>query len=165
LALQPERSVFVKKNQIHQDVYIGFFCLALCLLIFVLNMGLPADAAMMPRLLDGMLVVLSVLIIYHGLRKSKLPADQQEKKGLTWDDLKIPLITWGLVAVYVLLFYLTGYFIATGIMIIVMMRFMKQTSWPLILGIDAAYLLLIYFVFVRMLGVSIDGFGVLGRLL
>lgn len=155
----------MKKNQIHQDVYIGFFCLALCLLIFALNMGLPSDAAMMPRLLDGMLVILAVLIIYHGLRKSKLPAEERGGKGLTWDGIKIPLVTWGLVALYVVLFYLAGYFVATGIMIIVLMRFMKQTSWPLILGIDVVYLLLIYFVFVRMLGVSVDGFGILGRLL
>lgn len=42
---------------------------------------------------------------------------------------------------------------------------MKQTSWPIIITIDVVYLLLMYFVFARMLNVSIDGFGILGRLL
>ena len=69
----------MEKKRIHQDVFVGFFCLALCLLIYVLNNGLPADAAMMPKLLDGLLVVLSVLIIYHGLRKSRLSAEGQGK--------------------------------------------------------------------------------------
>lgn len=50
-------------------------------------------------------------------------------------------------------------------MIIVLMRFMKRTSWPVIIAIDVIYLLLIYFVFVRMLGVSVDDFGLLGKLL
>lgn len=154
----------MNKKQIHQDVFIGFFCVALCLLIFALNMNLPSDAAMMPRLLDGMLAVLSVLIIYQGLIKSKAPAEEQ-KKLFTWDGLKISLVTWGLVALYVVLFMLVGYFVATAVIIPVLMRFMKQTSWKLIIAIDVVYLLLIYFVFVRMLGVSVDGFGMLGQLL
>lgn len=154
----------MEKKRIHQDVFVGFFCLALCLLIYVLNNGLPADAAMMPKLLDGLLVIFSVLIIYHGLRKSRLPAGEQGK-GLTWDDWKIPVITWGLVVVYVGLFYLIGYLAATGIMLIVLMRFMKRTSWPVILGIDVVYVLIMYFVFAKMLNVSIDNLGLLGRLL
>lgn len=50
-------------------------------------------------------------------------------------------------------------------MIIALMRFMKRTSWPVIIAIDAVYLLVMYFVFVRMLNVSVDNFGMLGRLL
>lgn len=153
------------KKQVHQDVFIGFVCLALCLLIYVLNQGLPSDAAMMPKLLDAMLLILTILILYQGIQKSKLPADQQGKKGLTWDGVKIPLITWGLVALYVILFYLAGYFVATGIMLIVLMRFMKRTSWPVIITIDVVYLLVMYFVFARMLSVNIDNFGIIGRLL
>lgn len=151
------------KKQIHQDVFVGFFCLAICLAIFMLTASLPFDAAMMPRLLASLMVLLAIVIIYQGLEKSKAPAEEQ-KKLLTWDGLKIPLITWGLVFVYVVLFNVAGYFISTGIMIIVLMRFMKQTSWKLIIGIDVVYLLLMYFVFVRMLHVSADGFGMLGRI-
>ncbi|MDF3005256.1 MAG: hypothetical protein K0S22_1728 [Oscillospiraceae bacterium] len=154
------------KKKLHQDVYIGFVCLALCLLIFGLNINLSADAAMMPRLLGGMLTVLAVLIIYHGLRKSRIDANVEGgKAALSVDALKIPLITWGLVMLYFALFMGAGYFVSTGIMIVVLMRFMKSTSWPVILAIDAVYLLTIYFVFVRMLGVPVDGFGMLGRLL
>lgn len=152
------------KKQIHQDVYIGFAALAVCLAIFMLTASLPSDAAMMPRLLAGLMAVLACAIVYQGLAKSRLPAEQQ-KKLITWDGLKVPLITWGLVLLYVVLFNLVGYFVATGVMIIVLMRYMKQTSWKLIIGIDVAYLLFIYFVFVRMLNVSADGFGMLGQLL
>ncbi len=153
------------KKQLHQDVYIGFVCLALCLLIFALNMSLPPDAGMMPRLLDSMLAMLAVLIIYQGLRKSKLPVEEQGKKALTVDALKIPMITWGFVALYFILFIVVGYFVATGIIIAALMRFMKRRSWPVIIAIDAIYLLLIYFAFVRMLGVPVAGFGMLERLL
>lgn len=153
------------KKQVHQDVFIGFFCLALCLLIYLLCRDLPADAAMMPNLLDVLLLVLSLLILGQGIQKSKLPADQQGSKGLTWDGIKIPLITWGLVLAYVVLFNLAGYFVATAVMLVVLMRFMKRTSWPVIIAIDVIYLLVMYFVFARMLNVNIDNFGMLGRLL
>lgn len=154
----------MNKKQIHQDVFIGFICLGLCVLIYALNMNLPGDAALMPKLLDGMLAVLSVLIINQGLKKSKAPADQQ-KKLLIWEDFEVPLVTWGMVALYVVLFYVVGYFVATAIIIPLLMRYMKQTNWKLIIAIDAGYLLVIYFAFVRMLGVSIDGFGLLSKLL
>lgn len=152
------------KKQIHQDVIIGIVCLALCLLFYAMNRSLPSEAAMMPNLLVAMLVILSGCILYQGVKKSKAPAEEQ-KKLFTWDGVKTPLITWGIVLAYVLLFYFVGYFVATAIIIPVLMRFMKQTSWKLILAIDVGYLLVIYFVFARMLNVSVDGFGLLGQLL
>ena len=154
----------MKKKAIHQDVFIGFFCLILCGLIYALNRDLPSDAALMPKLLDGMLAILSVLIINQGLQKSKAPAEQQ-KKLLVWEDFKVPMITWGIVALYVVLFYVAGYFVATAVIIPLLMRYMKLSNWKLIIAIDVGYLLVIYFVFVRMLGVSIDGFGLLSKLL
>jgi hypothetical protein len=112
-----------------------------------------------------LLLVLSILILAQGIRKSKQPDQGQDAKRITWDGVKIPLVTWGFVLIYVVLFYLTGYFVATGVMLIVLMRFMKRTSWPMILTIDVVYLLVMYFVFARMLNVNIDNFGLLGRLL
>jgi len=153
------------KKQLHQDVYIGFVCLALSLMIFVLNNNLPSDAAIMPRLLGGMMMVLSLIIIGHGLQKSKLPIESQGAKALSVDAMKIPLITWGMVVLYYILFAAIGYILSTGIMIVVLMRFMKSTSWFVVITIDIIYLLLVYFVFARMLNVPIDGFGMLSQLL
>ena len=90
------------KKQIHQDVIIGFVCLALCLLFYAMNRPLPSEAAMMPNLLVGLMTVLSACILYQGVVKSKAPAEEQ-KKLFTWDGVKIPLITWGIVLAYVLL--------------------------------------------------------------
>lgn len=154
----------MNKKHIHQDVYIGFVGLLLCALIWAVNAGLPSNAGMMPRLLDGILAFLSAIILIQGLRKSKLPEEEQGKKAFTVDAIKIPVITWLLVVAYVALFKFTGYFVSTGVMLIVFMRFMKQTNWKVIIAITVIYLLLVYGVFVRMLGVSISGFGMLGRL-
>lgn len=155
----------MEKKYIHQDVFIGAVCLVFCFLFYALNMSLPSDAALMPKLLCVLLMALSVCIIISGIKKSKAPEDQREAPGLTWDAMKIPLVAWGIVLVYALLFYLVGYYIATGIMLIVFMRFMKQTSWKTILLIDAGYLIVIYFGFVRLLGVSLNSLGIIGKLI
>lgn len=155
----------MKKRYIHQDVYVGFICLAMCLLFYSLNMSLPSDSALMPKMLSVMLMILSVCIIFSGVKKSKVAEEEREKPGLTWDAVKIPFVAWGIVLAYALLFYVVGYYIATAIMLVVFMRFMKQTSWKRILLIDAGYLIVIYFGFVKLLGVSLNSFGLLEQLL
>lgn len=154
----------MEKKQIHQDVYVGIAGLIFCGLVWALNMDLPSAAAMMPRLLAGILAALSVIILTQGILKSKLPASEQGEKAFTIDSVKIPLIAWGLIAVYVLLFKYVGYFVSTGVMLIGFMRFMKIKNWKPIIAITVVYLIIVYVVFVRLLGVNIAGFGVLGRL-
>lgn len=153
------------KKTIHQDVYIGIICILLCAAIFFMNIGLEGGAGTMPLLLDAILAILSILILGHGLKKSKLPADEQGKKYITADGVKIPLMTWGIVVVYIALFYLVGFYIATAVTLPALMIFMKQKNWKIILIIDVIFLLCIYFVFDHTLGVAIDGFGLLGHLL
>lgn len=154
----------MNKKHIHQDVYIGIVGLLLCGIVWAINSGLPTDAGMMPRLLDGILVLLSAIILIQGLQKSKLPEDQQGKKAFTVDAVKIPLITWLLVCAYILLFFFAGYFISTAVMLIVFMIYMKQKNIKVIVAITVIYLLIVYVVFVRMLSVNIAGFGLLGRM-
>ena len=148
----------MEKKKIHQDVYIGIACLLLTAIIFFLNRNLPTDAAMMPRLMGGLMGILSVLILISGFRKSG-------KEFLNMDVVKIPLITWGLIAGYVILFHLVGYFIATAISVVVLMRFMKRRSWPVILLITVVYLAVMYFAFVLQMHVPVNNLGLLGRLL
>lgn len=152
------------KRKFHQEVYIGFASLIFSLLIFAINNNIPSEAALMPRLLAGVMTVLSIFIIHRGLGLSKMPKEEQPDEYLSWAGLKIPLITWGIVVLYFLLFRFVGYFIATAIVLPLLMRFMKRTSWKTILAIDGAFLLIIYFVFVKVLKMSVNAFGMLERL-
>lgn len=151
------------KKQLHQDVYIGIIALVFCAIVCYMNIGLGSGAGTMPLLLDALLAAFSIVILINGIRKSKLGTDV--KKFLTWDTVKYPFLAWCLVGVYVLLFYLTGYIISTAIMVPVLMVFMKQRNWKMIALIVAVFLLLVYFVFVRLLSVNVGGLGLLGRML
>ena len=152
------------KKQIHQDVYIGIVALIFCAVVFFMNYGLKGDADVMPMLLDSLLAIFSVIILVGGLKKSKLPAKEQGEKFITLDAVKYPLLIWCLVVAYVVLFLLTGYLISTGVMLLVLMVFMKQRNWKVMLAIDAVYLAITYGVFVKLLSVNVGGLGLLGNL-
>lgn len=153
------------KKQIHQDVYIGIVGLLFCAWVFYMNFGLKSGAGVMPLLLDGLLAVFSVIILAGGLKKSSLSAQEQGKKFLTVDVLKYPLIAWGMICVYVLLFYLLGYLVSTGIMLLALMFFLKQRDWKIMIAIDVVWLVIVYVVFINLLSVNVGGFGLLGRML
>lgn len=153
------------KKQIHQDVYIGIVGLLFCAWVFYMNFGLKSGAGVMPLLLDGLLAVFSVIILAGGLKKSKLSAEEQGKKFLTADVLKYPLIAWGMICVYVLLFYLLGYLVSTGVMLLALMYFLKQRNWKIMIAIDVVWLVIVYVVFINFLSVNVGSFGLLGRML
>lgn len=150
------------KKKLHQDVYIGIGCAVLTGIVFLMNGNLPSDAAMMPRLLGALMGILSVLIFYQGLKKSKT---EEAEHSLTLDAFKVPFICWIIIGLYVLLFKLGGYFVATPIMLIGLMRYMKQTSWKGIILITVGYLLIMYLFFVKQMGISIDNLGMIGKML
>lgn len=157
----------MEKKKVHQDVVIGFVCLLITLFIFWINRNLAADAAMMPRLLAALLAFLSLLMIAEGVRKTKEAAvrNEEPKKYLDWDVVKIPLITWVLIAGYVILFNLVGYFIATAIALVVLMRFMKRRNWAVIIAVIVVFLAIMYYAFVLKMHVPVNNLGMLGRLL
>lgn len=149
------------KKEIHQDVYVGSVSLAGALFVLFINRSLPPDSKTMPYILSGLLAVFSILIIFDGIKKTGEGAGKD--RYLTWDVVRIPFITLLLVGLYVLLFYLIGYFLATPVMIAVFMRFLKRTSWKEIILIILGYLLFVYLLFVKVLTVPIAGFGWIGN--
>ena len=154
----------MEKKKLHQDVFVGIGALIFVAWVMFLNRKLPVGSALMPMLLCGLLAVLGVLIIFQGLKKSSSGKPEDMKQLLNEDVLKVPLIAWLFVLGYVLLFFSVGYFIATGVMLIALMRYMKRTDWKMIIAITVVYLLFMYFVFVKQFGLPIFNFGQIGRM-
>ena len=155
----------MEKKKLHQDMFVGIGALIFVAWVMFLNRKLPVGSALMPMLLCGLLAVLGVLIIFQGLKKSSSGKPEDMKQLLNEDVLKVPLIAWLFVLGYVLLFFAVGYFIATGVMLIALMRYMKRTDWKMIIAITVIYLLFMYFVFVKQFGLPIFNFGQIGRMM
>lgn len=154
----------MKKTKIHQDVYIGLFCLALVAWFFFLTRDLPFDSAFMPRMLSGLLGILALVLTIKGFQKSRSQENSDSKAYITADVIKVPFITWLFVAGYVALFLIAGYFVATAVMLVCLMRYMKRTSWKAIIAIVVIYLALVYIFFVKQFGLNLLNLGLIGKL-
>ena len=155
----------MEKKKLHQDVFVGIAALIFVAWVLFLNRKLPIGSALMPLLLCGLLAVLGIIIIIQGLKKSASGRPEDMKVLLNEDILKVPLIAWLFVLGYVLLFFFVGYFIATAVMLVALMRYMKRTDWKMIIAITVIYLLFMYFVFVRQFGLPLFNLGQLGKML
>ena len=151
---------FMKK--LHQDIYVGIGSLLFCAFIFYANRSLPPESKAMPYAMAGLMAAFSVVILLSGIRKTKVSG---ASGNLTWDDVKIPVCLLGCIACYLLLFRLIGYLAATAIMLIVMLVFLKRRSKLEIACVVAGYTAFVYVLFVMILNVPIDNFGLLGYLL
>ena len=143
----------------HQDIYIGIIILAVCAYFAYLSFQLDTGSATMPLILLAVMAFLGAVILFDGIKKSR--ADSV-KPFLTFKDLKVPLLMFILIGIYIFLFFAVGYYVATGVFLIVSMFYLKQRSWLLMIAIAACFIAFTYFFLVMQLNISIEPFGWLG---
>lgn len=154
------------KQKLHRDVYIGTFLLILCaaFLIYGWVTIRANDAKLLPCALLAAMCALSVSIIVKGMNASKESSDGSYEYTYTLKDVKEPLIAYLLCFGYLALFWWLGYFAATPIFLIVLMRYLKAGSWKKIILVTLIYTVVIYITFVPVLGLPIHRVGLLGGL-
>ena len=156
----------MKSREIHQDVIIGIIIIIFCAFFFYITRNLNLKSGMMPRLLLTILTILGGMVCFDGLKKTKNVVETGKmEKFITVKSLKIPMTAYLYIASYVFLFKVAGYFIATPLFLIFLMRHFQEKSWKRIILVTGIYLSIIYLVFVQQLNVSVDNFGVIGRYL
>jgi len=147
------------KTKVHQDLFIGIGIIIFCAAFFIKTINLPSEAALFPIMTLGMLAILALWIVWDGIRKSKSKTDINNSLSLA--KLKVPFITFLFISGYVALFALTGYFIATLVFMILLMRYFRMKSWRQILLISTGFIFIIYIMFVKQLNVPVLNFGYL----
>lgn len=153
----------MKIKSIHQDVWIGLLIVILCAAFFMVNKTLSSDSGMMPRLLLGMMGILGLLITNGGYKKTKQAAENNPAvKMISLQSMKEPVKTYFYIIMYVVLFKLVGYFVATPVFLLSLMHHFKIKSLKLPIIVTSVYLIIIYAFFVRQLNVSVDNLGALG---
>ena len=151
-------------KKIHQDVWCGCILLALVAFAFATSRGFArfdARSIVMPYIAMAIITLLALIIIIQGIQKSVEAAKKNEvpKQFFTLQNMKIPMITFGIIAAYILLFHYVGYMIATALFLVALMWFFKMRNWKTILAIVIVYLLIVYFGFYRGLHVNVFNLG------
>lgn len=135
-----------------ETILTGVLIYAVSGFLFYMTKGLPSDAALFPRACLILFAILDTILLALELGKKK---SSSEGEGITWETVKMPLLAFLGITVYVVLFRLIGYFPATAVMLAGFMWVMKVRPWWKIACIMAGYGLFIYLMFVLWLRVSI----------
>ena len=143
------------KKIIHSDVFVGIFLEALCVFFFLYGRKLPKEAKTFPNIVLFLIAVLSVFVIIGGIRKTKQMNTGVDVKNISWEQIRYPLLTLAISAVYYFLFRYVGYFIATPILLICLMLIFGVRNWKPLVFIPAGYLVFTYILFVWQLGVRL----------
>jgi hypothetical protein len=145
------------KKKIDMDIYIGIFIILVSLFFLWKTRGIKPGAALFPQMLLVGSILLSIGIIWGGIRKSK------DNNATESSNKKFPFVVYICIIAYGLLFWLCGYFIASTLFLIVLMRYLQIKSWKKIIPMTLAYLMVIYLMFVWQFRVPIDNFGYIGN--
>jgi hypothetical protein len=137
---------------------------ALSLLFIIQSFKLPDSAALMPRILAVLIMLLAGIMVFQGLaaRRRMVKAGQKESIPV----INVPLVTLFLLFIvgYVALIEVLGYFIATPLFIIGTYMFLNAMKLRNAIFVAAGFCALVYGVFVTVLHLPVP-LGLLENLL
>ncbi|MFA6506988.1 MAG: tripartite tricarboxylate transporter TctB family protein [Treponemataceae bacterium] len=142
-------------------------CLATAIVFFISSLKLPEAASQLPQILAGLIVFLSLGMVFESHLKSvKEKADKTavSEKAAEKSDLRTPIFFALFVTAYVLLLQPVGYFIMTPAFIICSFIFLKSAKLPATLLTAFSFTIFVYLLFVLFLHLPIP-MGILSGIL
>ena len=147
-----------KKFSIVREVWLGLGLVLFSLFFLWQCNSLNQRAALYPRIMISILLILSASLLVQGLFYSFQPERYEKRygksnKSIQWSVVTNPLFIFGATAVYLALFYFINFFVATAIFVpFIMFIFGERKVLPILLttvGLE----LFVYLIFVQLLNV------------
>lgn len=150
--------------KIHQDVLIGFFIMIFCVIVFLIARCYPLGVKMLPNICVIIIFLLSCSISYSGILKTYESKKQQEPiiNSLAYRNIVVPSMAYIYIVGYYILFKLAGFFIATPIFMIAILRHLSVKSWKQNIQTVLFFILFLYLLFVKQFNVSVLNLGKFG---
>ena len=131
------------------DVYAGIFLTLLGAAFYYLSLDLTDEAAVFPRIVLWTFMILSVGMAVQGYLKFKKTGEA--KNPLAFEGLRVPLLVFLFITVYVVAMGIIGFCLATAAFVPGVALFYKNKKPLHILGATACLIGLIYLLFVVQL--------------
>ena len=148
-------------TRIHQDVFVSLVFIFISIFLYFKTFNLIEEAALFPRILLMLFALFGILILLSGIKKTKALKEgatiayEGDEAPLNQGVLKSPLMTLLIVAGYVLLMTIIGFFPSTILFMAVFLAYMKVKNWKIFVITIASLNLFIYLVFVLQLNVQL----------
>lgn len=135
----------MKSKVIHQDVYISSVLYVVLAFFLSVSMKLPKDSSYFPIMLIAGLAIFNTSVLIKGISRTKeMRNEESAKNAISWDSIKIPLLVFVIIAVYIVLFSLTNFYVATSIFMVALMKFYRVQSWKTIILVTLIFNIFIY---------------------
>ena len=128
---------------------VGAICLSLLFLFY--SMDLPSSAALMPRILASMIILLSLGMAWQGIAAHKRMINAGEREEIPVINVKLVSLFLGFIVAYIALINVLGYFVATPLFIVGTYMYLRALSVKGALLVAAGFCILVYGVFVKVL--------------
>lgn len=148
------------KRKLNYNVILGTFLIALMVFLFhVSNSFVYAEStALFPKITIVIIGLLSTIVLIDGILKTIRGSEEDAEKEPPIPFLKKygkPLLVYGVFILYLLVFYFVNFFVATALMLVGLMLYFGVRNWKPLVFVPTGFLLVTYFVFVRLLGVNL----------
>jgi putative tricarboxylic transport membrane protein len=148
-------------RKVHHDVYVGIVILLASIVLYIKTFEFIGEAAIFPRALLVLFLIFSIFLVYKGLKKTKQMREgleikyDGEEEELSFSILASPIFTLLMVALYVGLIGILGFFPTTILFIIAFLWYMGVKNWKVYIFTLFGLNLFIYILFVLQLNVQL----------
>lgn len=139
----------MKLFKLHMDVYTGGILAFIGLYFFIEASKFTEQASTFPKIVLGTFIMLSLMLVVEGLVKSKKL--NMHSDAIKFEEIKIPLVIFTFITLYVIALNLIGFYISTLIFIPSIMLFYKQRKKIIIACSTIGVVLFIHLLFVVQL--------------
>lgn len=141
----------MKEKRIDSDIFTGGILVLACLFFYYKSAGLPSDAAVWPKLILIVTLILSVLLVLSGVKKTLRQTDGTDVLSLKIRELGAPVVVLIVMSAYAVMMDWTGFFVSTAIFLPLGMFLFKQRSLPVLLGVTVGIEVFVYWLFIVQL--------------
>lgn len=139
----------MKTIRLPMDVYAGIFLTLLSVVFYWLGSELTAEAALFPKIVLGVFILLSVAMAVQGYMTFKRTGEA--KNPLAFEGIRVPLLVFLFITAYVVALDFLGFCLATGAFIPGVALFYKNKKPLHIFAATAGLIGFIYLLFVVQL--------------
>lgn len=147
----------IEKKKLSIDVWAGIVMIAFSAVIIYVASGYPEVPKRFPIVCAVFNILIGVILLIRGILQSRKEwaEGKNPEAPMTWARFKYALMgSLGVIA-YALLMPWIHFFPATLIFVPLMMLYLRERNWKVIVGVDAGLNLFLYWMFVMALKVPL----------
>jgi hypothetical protein len=138
-------------SRVLKEILFAAGAVGLALLFIIQSRNLTASAAMLPRLLAGLIIVLSGLMALSAVRAHQRMVRAGEVEPVDVIDVRRVCLFMVIIIAYVTLMEPLGYFVVTPLFIVGTYMYLRALSLKWSLLVALGFCVLVYGVFVKVL--------------